>query len=233
MRKSPLNQNHLRIYLAHQNNSGELYRKQTQKRQFPLWISILTGWMISLHAWGHSEASNDLSFSPQQVIQMGTSPPNLSSLPVYVEVTLNGVHLPGWWPFEQRDNALWVTPKVLEQLGLKWKEMPSSKNETWDKAIPLNRFSVVVNMASSPNVCASCSNSVGLPKQANPAFRVEAPNGVVFFSNMVTRSFAFLSLTAMALHKPIKPPPTMITSCGAKKLSFSQIEILACIFQMY
>src|SRR5947209_15574409 len=86
-------------------------------------------------------------------------------------------------------------------------------------------------MRSAPITSASCNSSVGLPKQANPALRVEAPEGIIPLSNISIFNPGSLSFKSCAHQRPHKPAPTIIMSRSAKKLSCSQMDI--CMGESY
>src|SRR5437764_1025610 len=97
--------------------------------------------------------------------------------------------------------------------------------------MPLKRISAICHMRSAPITFASCSSSVGLPKQAKPALRVEAPDGIIPLSNINIFNPGFLNFKSCAHQRPHKPAPTIMMSRSVKKLSCSQMEI--CMDERY
>jgi hypothetical protein len=89
---------------------------------------------------------------------------------------------------------------------------------------PLYRISTSDNIASTPDSCTSFINSVTLPKQANPAFLVLAPDGSEARSIIVTLNPGCFFVRCRAVHNPVNPLPAITTSAGAKKASFSQYD---------
>ena len=55
-------------------------------------------------------------------------------------------------------------------------------------------------------------SSERLPKQANPALRVLAPDGRIPFSKTNIDRFGDFSLREAAVDNPVMPAPTMMTS---------------------
>ena len=92
------------------------------------------------------------------------------------------------------------------------KSISSGLKYSWIFFKPSKRIFTKSNVFSHPIFSPSAMISVKLPKQAKPAFRVEAPIGTELLSTTKTDFSGNFSLMEIALHNPVKPAPIMMTS---------------------